>query len=80
MYDVNDPRSALNTSATPMRAVSASGDAEYARFYAEAPQDDGPDGRTWYARGQNFIIALTQPKPGGVMPNRIASCFARIAR
>ena len=48
MYDANDPRSALNTTAAPARPVSAFGDAEYARFYAETPQEDGPEGRTWY--------------------------------
>src|SRR5678816_1362875 len=53
MYDANDPRSALNTAAAPARPVSAFGDAEYARFYAETPQEEGPEGRTWYNRGQN---------------------------
>src|SRR5262245_55891177 len=66
MYDVNDPRSALNTSA-PSRAVSAFGDAEYARFYAEPPQEEGPEGRTWYARGQNFITAVTLPEARAVL-------------
>jgi hypothetical protein len=67
MYDVNDPRSALNKTAPPTRPVSAFGDTEYARFYAETPQEDGPTGRTWYARGQNFIIAVTLPTAGAVL-------------
>ena len=67
MYDINDPRSALNKTASPTRAVSAFGDAEYARYYAEPPQEDGPEGRTWYTRGQNFIIAVTLPAAGAVL-------------
>jgi hypothetical protein len=67
MYDVDDPRSALNKDAPPPRPAGAFGDAEYARFYAEAPQEDGPHGRTWYARGQNFIVAVTEPKAGAVL-------------
>src|SRR5262245_3220491 len=68
MYDVNDPRSALNTAATtPARVASAFGDAEYARFYAEPPRESGPEGRTWYARGQNFITAVTLPEAGPVL-------------
>src|SRR5207253_1520583 len=41
--------------------------AEYARFYAETPQEDGPEGRTWYTRGQNFIAAVTLPAAGAVL-------------
>ena len=67
MYDANDPRSALNTTAAPPRPVSAFGDAEYARFYAETPQEEGPEGRTWYHRGQNFITSVTLPTAGAVL-------------
>jgi len=28
------------------------------------PQDAGPQGRTWYARGQNFIVAYSEAQPG----------------
>src|SRR6187551_4014760 len=67
MYDANDPRSALNTTATPARPLSGFGDAEYARFYAETPQEEGPQGRTWYNRGQNFITSVTLPAKGAVL-------------
>jgi hypothetical protein len=63
MYDVNDPRSALNKPTAPP-PVSTSGDAEYVRFYSAEPQEQGPEGRTWYARGQNFITAVTLPEAG----------------
>jgi len=70
MYDINDPRSALNTTAPPTRPVAAFGDAEYARFYAETPQEDGPEGRSWYTRGQNFIIVVTLPTAGAVLTRK----------
>ena len=66
MYDVNDPRSALNKTAAPARPVTAFGASEYARFYAEPPQEQGPEGRTWYARGQNFITSVTLPARGSL--------------
>ena len=52
MYDVNDPRSALNKTAPPARPVSAFGDAEYARFYAETPQEDGRRPHLVYPRAE----------------------------
>jgi hypothetical protein len=65
MYDASDPRAALGAPATsgakPATEFTA---AEYAKFYQTAPQENGPDGRTWYARGQNFIIAYTEAEPG----------------
>src|SRR5687768_13181560 len=67
MYDANDPRSALNATAPSPRPVTAFGDAEYARCYAEAPQEDGPAGRTWYTRAQNFLTAITLPAAGAVL-------------
>jgi len=67
MYDANDPRSALNKATATAPPASAGGDAEYARFYAEPPQDEGPEGRTWYHRGQNFITSVTLPTKGGVL-------------
>src|ERR1044071_535286 len=67
MYDAHDPRSALNTAAAAAQPASAGGDAEYARFYAEPPQEAGPEGRTWYHRGQNFITSVTLPIRGAVL-------------
>lgn len=65
MYDKGDLRSTLTTGT----AKPVSGrlfDAEYGRFYQDAPTDDDAAGRTWYTRGQNFIIAYTEAKAGAV--------------
>src|SRR5262245_17087149 len=69
MYDVSDPRSALAAAPAAKQAPAGGpfGRAEYVRFYAEPPQENGAAGRTWYARGQNFIIAVTEPAKDAVL-------------
>jgi hypothetical protein len=65
MYDVSDPRSSLASAAkTTGAAASTFAGADYAKFYESKPQDTGPQGRTWYARGQNFIVAYSEAQPG----------------
>ena len=72
MYDSSDPRAAL-ASATPKSSVKPATEfaaAEYAKFYETAPQEDDANGRTWYARGQNFIIVYTEAKPGATFSRK----------
>jgi hypothetical protein len=70
MYDTADPRAALakQKSSVPPPAEFAA--AEYAKFYETKPQDDDQNGKTWYARGQNFIIAYTEAKPGATFSRK----------
>ncbi|TPQ52028.1 hypothetical protein C2U72_05275 [Prosthecomicrobium hirschii] len=68
MYDKSDPRSALNApTATPRPAPTTFAGAEYGHFHADAPQIDDADGRTWLTRGQNFLVAYTEARPGAVV-------------
>jgi hypothetical protein len=71
MYDASDPRAGLspapNTAPVPTTGFAG---AEYARFYEEEPQETGPEGRTWYVRGQNFIVAYSEAEPGAVFDRK----------
>jgi hypothetical protein len=68
MYHSTDPRAAL--AAAPASAKPAAthfAGAEYAKFYEQKPAEDQNGARTWYARGQNFIIAYSDADKGGVL-------------
>lgn len=66
MYDASDPRAALAAKPGAPAATQFAG-AEYARFYERPPQIEDATGRTWLARGQNFILAYTEAAPGAVL-------------
>jgi hypothetical protein len=72
MYDTKDPRANLSTAAkpTPPTAFAA---AEYAKFYETPPQETSLGTRTWYARGQNFIVAYSETAPGAVLAREAES-------
>jgi hypothetical protein len=66
MYDASDPRSALAAMGGPSaKTPTEFAGAEYAKFHETDPQESGPSGRTWYVRGQNFVIAYTEAERGG---------------
>ena len=68
MYHSSDPRAAL--AAAPVGAKPAAthfAGAEYAKFYETPPAEDQNGARTWYARGQNFIIAYSDADKGAVL-------------
>lgn len=72
MYAGADPRSRLATAGAAVTPTSASGfgASSYALFGESAPQIDDENGRTWLARGQNFIVAYTLANPGATFERR----------
>lgn len=71
MYDKSDPRAVL-TPTKPPAAVSHTPyhRAELGLFYEDKPQDDDKNGRTWWSRGQNFVLAYTEAKAGAVFARK----------
>lgn len=69
MYNPSDPRASLagaKPAGTPKAPITAYGACDYVRFYDEKQRDE-PEGKTWYARGQNFLIAITDAVAGAVL-------------
>jgi hypothetical protein len=68
MYDQSDPRTALASAASPAKpAATRFAAAEYGRFYDTPPQDDDAGGRSWYFRGQNFVLHYMEAEAGAVL-------------
>ncbi|WP_201506719.1 hypothetical protein, partial [Escherichia coli] len=66
MYEADDPRAALASAGAGAMPSAAFGSSSHARFYADAPQEDLPDQRNWYTRGQNFVVCYSEVEPGAV--------------
>jgi hypothetical protein len=66
MYDKTDPRSSLASAPLSAPSIDQLYKAEYGLFYNEPPVEDDANGKTWYVRGQNFVIAYSDAKAGAV--------------
>jgi len=64
MYDQSDPRSSLAKSSAAVSADGAMAGAELGLFYKDPPTDDDANGKSWFCRGQNFVIAYTEANAG----------------
>lgn len=61
MYDAKDPRANLTTASQAGRpSATAFSGPEIVTFYDTYPSESGDGVRTWYARGQNFIVSFTE--------------------
>jgi hypothetical protein len=73
MYGADDPRSKLGGAAAPAAPYADTGSAlkfaaaEYVKFHELPPRESDANARTWYARGQNFVMSYTEARPGTVL-------------
>ncbi len=59
-FDPSDARSGLASSTAVAPPPSDYAGAEYLKFYQLPPVLDADGGRTWYGRGQNFVLEYTE--------------------
>jgi hypothetical protein len=72
MYNSSDPRENLKSSGGVATAIDPQvhpgfAAAEYVHFQQHAPQDTSSSARTWYGRGQNFVVAYSETDAGAVL-------------
>lgn len=65
MYLASDPRSQLASAAAKVPTPVAFSPASYCLFYKTPPAEDDRNGRVWYGRAANFLVAHTIANPGG---------------
>ena len=63
MYSSNDLRSTM-ASSSAKRVPTSFASADYGKYYETKPDETSANGSTWYTRGQNFLVAVTEAKPG----------------
>ncbi|MEJ0023526.1 MAG: hypothetical protein WDN76_08895 [Alphaproteobacteria bacterium] len=68
MYAKDDLRSTMQ----PASAGGATSyhHSSYGKFYQEKPVETGPEGDTWYHRGQNLVVAYSNARKGGVFTRK----------
>lgn len=65
MYETHDPRSKLATQGgAPAQAPGGFAAASYVKFGDLPPAEQSPLARTWYGRGQNYVVAYSEVQPG----------------
>lgn len=68
MSDNKDPRSKLANYATHDGEGNAS--PEFGKFYETEPQENEEGTRSWYLRGQNFVLVMTEAAAGAVLERK----------
>ena len=60
MYDASDPRASLSLANPKQTPIAPAFPATYARLYEEPAQQAALHERTWFVRGQTFVLAYTE--------------------
>jgi hypothetical protein len=66
-YDTTDPRSQLHSGSKTILPVEDYAGAESIEFHTIPPTETGPGFKSWYGRGQHFIICYSEVEPGAVL-------------
>jgi hypothetical protein len=64
MYESHDPRSQLKSQAATGGVMAGFAAAEYVKFFALPPTEQTTTSRTWFGRGQNFVVSYSEVQPG----------------
>ncbi|WP_412065756.1 hypothetical protein [Rhizobium sp. SYY.PMSO] len=64
MYQGKDPRADLFAATSKPTATGLVANEQAGLFYQSEPQQGGPDGKHWYLRGCNFVVAYSEVSPG----------------
>ena len=70
MYDTTDPRAALAPAPTAAKQPTEFAAADYLKFYLTPPGQHDALTKSWYGRGQNFLVAYTRAEPGAVLQRK----------
>lgn len=72
MYAQNDPRASLQEAKKPSAAQVHNSyfGSQVGLFYGTKPQVADANGDTWITRGQNFVVAYSNAKKGGVFARK----------
>jgi len=68
MYKDKDPRADLFAAASRPPATGLIAEEQLALFHATDPQEQGRGWKSWYHRGNNFVLAYSEAEPGAVFP------------
>jgi hypothetical protein len=64
MYESHDPRSQLKPQANAGGVMAGFAGAEYVKFFQLPPAEQTANSRTWFGRGQNFVVSYSAVQPG----------------
>lgn len=66
MYKDKDPRADLFAASSKAPATGLIAQEQLALFYDTEPQDQGDGWKSWYHRGNNFVLSYSEARPGTV--------------
>ncbi|AZV80849.1 hypothetical protein EBB79_23160 (plasmid) [Parasedimentitalea marina] len=69
-YDKSDARAALAPAAAAKPSTGLIAESQLATFYDTAADVDDTNGKSWFVRGQNFVLVQSEAQPGGTFARK----------